>query len=316
MSNAGELHTFPVSAGLLDPRHVQAIDPSSPWPIYLWFLEHVTRDEQEGDYFLGIVLNGRPLRIREIAGALGIEYHSCRRHLAHLVTTGYLKREKTGVGMFTYTVTKSKRWAWKRHTAGARNQQSSAPEKQGSLFPQTQEPTEQNLQHPTPPTEQNLKHPQSRICTQGERERARDHSKPVTKRISHKAKKPARDFTEQALRIASEHPWLAHLKGKKPSRSLERAIVQAITEAIVRDGADCVEAGTRILRDAVHLWPDKELQYIPNAVKFYEQSGYLKKAAAWERTSRTKGDEYARQVEGNHAVLRRMQSGGTGVASA
>ena len=84
MSNSGELHTFPVSAGLLDPRHVQAIDPSSPLWIYLWLLNRVTRDEERGDDFLGIVLHGRSVSIRQIADELGIKERACRRHLARL----------------------------------------------------------------------------------------------------------------------------------------------------------------------------------------------------------------------------------------
>jgi hypothetical protein len=54
------LQTFPVSAGLLDRRNVKAIDPRSPWPIYLWFLNHFTHDEE----------SGRPISIRQIAADL------------------------------------------------------------------------------------------------------------------------------------------------------------------------------------------------------------------------------------------------------
>ncbi len=121
-----ELQTFPVSAGLLDPRHVHAIG-AAVW-IYLWFLNRVTRDEQRGDDdFVGIVLNGRPVSIQQIADDLGIEHRTCRRYLTHLVDARYVARKKTGAGMFVYTVTKSKKWAWRR--------QSKAPKSQASLFP-------------------------------------------------------------------------------------------------------------------------------------------------------------------------------------
>ena len=98
MSNSGELHTFPVSAGLLDPRHVQAIDPSSPLWIYLWLLNRVTRDEERGDDFLGIVLHGRSVSIRQIADELGIKERACRRHLARLVRAGYVLKRRLASG--------------------------------------------------------------------------------------------------------------------------------------------------------------------------------------------------------------------------
>jgi hypothetical protein len=130
-----ELQTFPVSAGLLDPRHVQAIDPSSPWPIYLWFLEHVTRDEQRGDEFVGIVLHGGSISVRQIAEDLGIKERACRRNLARLVKAGYVLQKQTGTGTCIYAVTKSKRWAWKRQRHD-RVRPSKAPESQASLsFP-------------------------------------------------------------------------------------------------------------------------------------------------------------------------------------
>lgn len=154
-----DLQTFPVSAGLLDPRHVQAIG-RAVW-VYLWFLNRVTMDEQRGDDdFVGIVLNGRPLSIDEIAEELGFDYHACRRHLARLVKTGYVERRKTGAGMFSYSVTKSKKWAWKRQTSGARNLPSSSSEKQANLFPPTEAPTERKMLSGS-------EDPQSKICTQG-----------------------------------------------------------------------------------------------------------------------------------------------------
>ena len=131
----GRNHTFPVSAGLLEPRHVQAIDASSPWPIYLWFLNRVTRDEAHGEQFDGIVLNGKPVGIEQIAAELGMTYRTCRRRLAHLVQKGYIVQKKTGKGMCSYVVSKSTKWAWKR------NGKASEPTDQnwasGSTDPQT-----------------------------------------------------------------------------------------------------------------------------------------------------------------------------------
>jgi len=152
------LRTFPVSAGLLEPEHIRAIDPSSPWPIYLWFIEHVTRDEPAGDgNFLGIVSNGRPVSVQQIAAELGIGERSSRRHLSRLVKAGYVLQKKTGVGTCTYIVTKSKRWFYKRqpHIDGSK-----APESQANLFSADQgesRPTHQNVASGSDePTHQNV----------------------------------------------------------------------------------------------------------------------------------------------------------------
>ena len=156
MSNSAALHTFPVSAGLLDPRHVQAIDPSSPLWIYLWLLNRVTRDEERGDDFLGIVLHGRSVSIRQIADELGIKERACRRHLARLVRAGYVLQRKTGVGTCNYAVTKSKRWAWKRRSSTPTNPVRSALDPQTSLWPQTAEPTDQKVASGSGPRDQIL----------------------------------------------------------------------------------------------------------------------------------------------------------------
>src|SRR4051794_17581868 len=105
-------HTFPVSVGLLDPRHVRAMG-LSVWE-YLWFLEHVTQDQAEDGDYVGLVFNGRPIGIQEVAGALGLEPRTCRNHIARLAKAGYILKKKTATGAHIFSVTKSKRWAWKR----------------------------------------------------------------------------------------------------------------------------------------------------------------------------------------------------------
>jgi hypothetical protein len=133
------LQTFPVSAGLLDPQHVQAIG-GALW-VYLWFLNRVTRDEQRvGGEFIGIVRNGRPVSIDEIAGELGIDYRTCRRHLARLVDAEYVLQKRTGAGTCTYAVTKSKRWAWKRRGSTGAKVASGSPDPQAQFWPVGPEP--------------------------------------------------------------------------------------------------------------------------------------------------------------------------------
>jgi|GEM_PF-7015072 len=289
--NDGSLQTFPVSAGLLDPRHVQAIG-GAVW-VYLWFLNRVTRDEQRacGD-FVGVVLHGRPLSIDEIAEELGVDYHACRRQLARLVNTGYVERKRTGAGMFSYTVTKSKRWAWKRQAAGARNQRSNSTEKQADLFPPTEAPTEQKMLSGSSDPQSKIctegADPQSRKCNSTERNLlcaesgSRARSQLVTKTLTHTvAESECPALEDWVTKIATEHPALAHVKGRRLSQVQECAIA----EAIVRDGHELVMSGTCNLRDAVARWPKEERRFIPNPVRFYQQSEYLKDAGMWERGS-------------------------------
>jgi hypothetical protein len=286
-------HTIPVSSGLLDPRHVQTIG-RSVW-IYLWFVDRVTRDEQRvaGD-FVGIVLNGRPLSIETIAEELGFDYHACRRQVAHLVKTGYLERKKTGAGMFTYVVTKSKKWAWKRKSAGARNRGSSATEKQADLFAPTDGSTEQKMlsgsQEPHDKICSLGADPQSRKCNSTEqnlscgRKRTRARSQETTRTLTHTGTESESSLEDLVTKIAAEHPGLAHQKG----RPLSQAQEFVIAEAIVRDGHELVMAGTCNLRDAVARWPKPECRYIPNPVRFYQQSEYLKDPMHWDRGAEKK----------------------------
>ncbi len=165
MSTSGELRTFPVSAGLLDPRHVQAIDPSSPLWIYLWLLNRVTRDEERGDDFLGIVLHGRAVSIRQIADELGIKERACRRHLARLVRAGYVLQTKTGVGTCIYAVTKSKRWAWKRRPSKAQDSVRSSLDPQASFWSEAPGSADQKVASGSAPTDQILVRPDQKVAS-------------------------------------------------------------------------------------------------------------------------------------------------------
>lgn len=288
-----ELQTFPVSAGLLEPKHVQAIG-GALW-VYLWFLNRVTRDEQRGDDdFVGIVLNGRSVRIEEIASELGTDDRACRRYLTRLVERGYIERKKTGVGMFTYAVKNSKKWSWKRRTAGARNQSSTLPEKQGNLFPSTARPTDHNLvsgsgdpqtkklsQGTGPQTTFLYSTDQKVVCAErGSRARSQETTKNETTHAVPASECPALD--EWVPRIAAVHPGLDHLK----DIILPPVYADAIIEAIVRDTPELVMAGTCNLRDAVSNWPREERRFIPNPVKFYQQREYLRDPAVWNRTGK------------------------------
>jgi hypothetical protein len=292
-----DLQTFPVSAGLLDPRHVQAIDPSSPLWIYLWLLNRVTRDEQSGEDFVGIVLNGRPVSIQQIAEELGMGERVCRRYLARLVKEGYVVQKKTGVGTCTYTITKSKRWAWKRQTHTGRDHSSKTPELQASLFSPVQDgsgdsshqkaasgsgdPTGRKAALGSGPTGRILVRPDKKAASAERGTRARSHE--TTKTLTHTPRvSEGLALDELVHKIAAENPRLAHFK----DRPLPQVQEHAIAEAIVRDGPELVLEGTRKLRDAASRLPQEDRRFIPNPVRFYQQSEYLPGSPVWDRLSR------------------------------
>jgi hypothetical protein len=291
----GNLQTFPVSAGLLDPRHVQAIDPSSPWPIYLWFVEHVTRDEENGEQFDGIVSHGRPVSIQQIADALGIGERVCRRHLARLVKARYVLQKKTGVGTCTYTVTNSKRWAWKRQSRAGRDHPSKPPELQADLFSPAQgasdEPSHQSAT-PKAGIRPQAQVPRGLISVGPDQKQAsaengsRARSQLLTKTLTHTPRASESSegsaLDELVHKIAAENPRLAHLK----DRLLPQIQEHAIAEAIVRDGPELVLEGTRRLRDAASRLPQEDRRFIPNPVRFYQQSEYRPDSDVWDRLSR------------------------------
>jgi DNA-binding transcriptional regulator YhcF (GntR family) len=246
------LQTFPVSAGLLDPRHVKAIDPSSPWPIYLWFLEHITRDEERDDDFVGIVLHGRSISIRQIAEELGIKGRTCRRNLARLVKADYVLQKQTGAGTCTYTVTKSKRWAYKRRTS--RTELSKAPESQASLsFPNQGEsvtPAHQKMVNGSRSPHQILVEPDQKVVSAERGTRARSQ---VTKVLSQgeRQKRSPRPETLNIPRLAEKVIGILSLTNSiSKKKIIEASIVaeashcgfsvedaaQAITQYALRDG--------------------------------------------------------------------------------
>jgi hypothetical protein len=79
--------------------------------------------------------------------------------------------------------------------------------------------------------------------------------------------------------IGHLYPANSHLKG----RPLPQSQQEAIAEAIAKDGMDSVLCGTQNFADKVVTWPSTDLRFIPNPVKFYTESQYLKKPEFWER---------------------------------
>jgi hypothetical protein len=102
----------------------------------------------------------------------------------------------------------------------------------------------------------------------------------------------------QVREIGHLHPANAHLK----QNLLPSAHESAIAEAILRDGYDLVWAGTLNLRDAVARWPPGELRYVPNVVRFYRDSEYLKDQQLWERGNGNGTNKAEQRRDGNLAA--------------
>lgn len=84
----------------------------------------------------------------------------------------------------------------------------------------------------------------------------------------------------QILEIARSNPANAH---RQIGNVCPRDQAEVILDAIARDGFDLVIAGTRNLAEAVTQWPPGEHRFIPNILKFYRDSEYLKDPAIWRR---------------------------------
>jgi hypothetical protein len=83
--------------------------------------------------------------------------------------------------------------------------------------------------------------------------------------------------------IGHLHPANDHLK-HKPLPPEQR---EAIVEAIARDGRELVLSGTTTLAKKVASWPESELRFIPNPVRFFREGEYLKRR--WQGTVTAQG---------------------------
>jgi hypothetical protein len=116
--------TFPVSAGLLEAKHVNHMPGQSVF-VFLWLINRVTSDADSGNgHYNGAVLGGQPVNLNRIAEELGMTLRTVRRYVAILIKYGYLTSQKTGSGACIYAIMKSKKWCWQRngHTKPAKGE--------------------------------------------------------------------------------------------------------------------------------------------------------------------------------------------------
>ena len=104
---------FPLSPGLVDGKHRQNMGLAI-WE-FLWFLEHVTSDEPDGNgKFDGVVDFGNPISAAKIAQEIASSPRNVQRNIQKLVSAGYLARQRALANGNSYIVKNSKRWLWKR----------------------------------------------------------------------------------------------------------------------------------------------------------------------------------------------------------
>jgi uncharacterized protein YdaU (DUF1376 family) len=93
------------------------------------------------------------------------------------------------------------------------------------------------------------------------------------------------DRDEKIFEVFRSHPANAHLRTRL---EIPHDQMVAIIDAVSRDGFDLVVSGTRNLADAVALWPKLDRRFIPNPVKFFRDSEYLKDPSTWDRSMSAK----------------------------
>lgn len=114
---------FPVSSGLLEAKHVAAIDRA------VWtFL--VLVDWQTGDD--GAVMNGAEIQAAAIAARLGTSEHTVRRELDRLEAGHYIRRKRSRTGWLVW-ISKPKRAPSKANKRRSRSAKYSDPDRPNSM---------------------------------------------------------------------------------------------------------------------------------------------------------------------------------------
>ena len=102
---------FPIHSGLLSPEHREQIG-AAIWE-FIWFISKTTKEFQEGDERLGIVLGGKPIKHAEIAIDLGVSESTVKNHVNRLKKYKYIETKRAPYGEIYY-VKNSKKFKPKR----------------------------------------------------------------------------------------------------------------------------------------------------------------------------------------------------------
>ncbi|MNR93429.1 Bacterial regulatory protein, arsR family [compost metagenome] len=88
---------FPTYSGLLEPKHYKRIGQAL-W-LFLWCVSSTTREEERDGETLGIVLDGRPMKLSEVADHFGIDEKTVSRQLKALEQNGYIRTSRAQYGV-------------------------------------------------------------------------------------------------------------------------------------------------------------------------------------------------------------------------
>jgi hypothetical protein len=98
-------YTVPISNGLLEPKHYRAIRDAL-W-LFFYMVDKQTRRVDDNGH--GKVSGGKPIRDKDIAGAIGCSRQTVIRWRDILVCAGYITAKRTPYG-FVYAIPKPKKW--------------------------------------------------------------------------------------------------------------------------------------------------------------------------------------------------------------
>lgn len=191
--------------------------------------------------------SGKPWSDEEIAEAIGGDIGANLGHIAELVSKGVAQRDTRGA-IFSRRMVRDEQ-ARRSATERKRKERSSHT----SVTPMSVNETEDEIGK------------QSKLF--------------VEVKEFEEEKKKIDNVSLVVDQIGHLYPASSHLKG----RSLPKVQLEAIAEAIARDGVERVLSGTKSFADKVVNWPPTDLRFIPNPVKFYTEGQYLKKPEFWER---------------------------------
>jgi hypothetical protein len=88
-------HFISVKNDLLEAKHIENMGPSPLW-LYLWFLDKMTKIDQESEE--GKVLGGKPICFEDVA-ILGISQSTYKRWVNTLRKSGYIETLRTPKGL-------------------------------------------------------------------------------------------------------------------------------------------------------------------------------------------------------------------------
>ncbi|MFC4387500.1 conserved phage C-terminal domain-containing protein [Gracilibacillus marinus] len=102
---------FPVFSGILTPYHIERIGPAL-WE-FLWLVSKTTKEVTENNETIGIVLGGKPVKLKDVANELGRSERTVKRNVSRLKEYEYILTTRTPYGE-VYKVRNSKKFTKKR----------------------------------------------------------------------------------------------------------------------------------------------------------------------------------------------------------